>query len=194
MSNPLRKSKLPKVFTTAEASQLGVPRRQLYVWLEQELIESLGRGLFMRAGTKGDPDLIEVAKRAPGATLCLVSALARHDLTDQIPGAIHVALRRSQRQPRTLAPVIWHRFAESTFEVGRKEIRVGAGCTLGLYTPARSIIDAFRIRHLEGGDVAIEALRRWLQSPGNQPAKLLAMARRFPSSEKSIQAALEVLL
>ncbi len=77
---------LPAVFTTREATNLGISGRRLRILREEGLIESLGRGLYLRAGTPGDPDLIEVAMRAPGATLCLTSALAHHDLTDQIKG------------------------------------------------------------------------------------------------------------
>lgn len=194
MPSPLSHSTLPAVFTTQEASRLGLPGHQLYALREKGLIEPLGRGLFMRRGTQGDPELIEVAKRAQGATLCLTSALARHDLTDQIPGSIHVACKRSQRQPRTQAPVTWHRFAEATFDIGREQIEVGGGCTLGLYGPMRSIIDAFRLGHLEGRDVPIEALRRWLRQRGHHPSDLLDMARHFPKAMRSIRVALEILL
>jgi hypothetical protein len=158
------------------------------------VIIPLGGGLFLKASISGDPDLIEVAARAPGATLCLASALARHDLSDEIPDSIHVAIERGRRPPRTRAPVIWHHFDDATFSVGREELRVVDDLTLGIYGPIRTIIDSFRLRHREGQDVAIEALRRWLRRRGSQPSDLLAMLRRFPVAEKSIRAALEVLL
>jgi hypothetical protein len=41
----------------------------------------------------------------------------------------------------------------------------------------RSIIDAARLRHREGPELAYGALRRWLRQPGPSPAELLAMAR-----------------
>ena len=63
-----------------------------------------------------------------------------------------------------------------------------------MYGPIRSIVDTFRLRHIEGQDTAIEALRRWLGRRGNQPTDLLEMARRFPTTEKAIRAALEILL
>ncbi len=65
---------------------------------------------------------------------------------------------------------------------------------IGLYGPERSIIDAFRLRHLEGHELAVEALKRWLRRPGTSPAALLAMARRFPKARPSLQNALEILL
>ncbi len=185
---------LPSVFTSAEAHGSGVSKRQLYSWRDQGLIESLSQGLFMQAGTEGDPDLIEIAARAPSATLCLTSALARHGLTDQIPESIHVAIERSRRPPRTTAPVTWHRFEEASINIDRQEFQVAEGYKLGVYGPMRSIIDTFRLRHLEGHDAAIEALRRWLKHRGNQPSNLLAMVRHFPTAEKSIRTALEVLL
>jgi predicted transcriptional regulator of viral defense system len=182
------------VFRSADIRRLSVSKRQLYGWRDQGLIESLGGGLFMKAETAGDPDLIEIAARAPTATICLISALVRHGLTDQIPATIHVAIERSKRPPRTKAPVSWHRFGEATFSIDREQIHVAEGYRLGLYGATRSVIDMFRLRHIEGHDVATEALRRWIQEPSNQPSALLSMARHFPTTEKPIRTALEVLL
>jgi hypothetical protein len=39
------------------------------------------------------------------------------------------------------------------------------GTAIGIYGPERRIIDAFRLRHREGTDLASGALRRWLCSP-----------------------------
>jgi predicted transcriptional regulator of viral defense system len=187
-------AQLSSVFTRADSTRHGVSKRRLYAWRDAGLIEPLGRGLFMKAGTEGDPDLIEIAVRAPGATLCLTSALARHDLTDQIPGTVHVAIERRRRPPRTAAPVTWHRFAEATFAIDREEFEVTAGHWLGVYGPTRSVIDTFRLRHIQGQDTAVEALRRWLKSRDNQPSKLLEMLHSFPTAVKATRAALEILL
>lgn len=186
--------RLPAVITRADASRLGISKRQLYAWRDEGVITPLGRGLFLKTGTSGDVDLIEIAVRAPGATLCLASALARHGLSDEIPDAVHVAIERGRRPPRTQAPVVWHQFDERTFAVGREELRVISGLTLGIYGPLRTIIDTFRLRHREGQDVAIEALRRWLRKRGSQPSDLLTMLRHFPVTETPIRSALEILL
>lgn len=185
---------LPAVFTRAQADAAGVSKRQLYDWRDTGAVEPLGRGLFLRTGTPGDPDLIEIAVRAPRATLCLRSALARHGLTDEIPEAIHVAIERTQRPPKSGAPVTWHRFDPMTFDIGREEIKVTDGYRIGLYTPARTIIDTFRLRHIEGLDTANKALQRWVRRPRTRPADLLRLAREFPKAEPAIRAALETLL
>jgi predicted transcriptional regulator of viral defense system len=185
---------LPDVFTYSQARGLGLTDRQVYALRDRGEIELLSRGLYRRTDFTGDPDLLEVAARAPEATLCLGTALARHDLTDEIPARIDVALPRTRRQPEVAAPIRWHRFEPDTFDVGRRVIDVG-GLTMGLYSAERSICDAFRLRHLEGSEQAIEALKRWLRRGGSQPSALLRVAKRFgPRAEAPIREALEILL
>jgi predicted transcriptional regulator of viral defense system len=190
-------SLLPATFTYTEARRAGMSDRRLYTLRDRGLIDQIGRGLYRQPDTSSadaDPDLLEISRRAPDATLCLTSALARHGLTDIIPGRIDVALPRGRRHPRTTAPVSWHSFAADTFALGRDSIHLAADDTIGLYTPQRCLIDAFRLRHREGTDIAAEALRRWLRRPGSTPASLITMARAFPAVEPYLRAALEILL
>lgn len=187
---------LPAAFSYSQARAHGLSDRRLYALRDAGLIEQLGRGLFQRADAAGDadPDLIEIAHRAPQATLCLTTALARHGLTDAIPARIDAALPRGHRHPATAAPVSWHAFAADTFGIGREELALTGQTSIGIYNAERCIIDAFRLRHLEGAEPAIEALRRWLRRRGTQPAELLAMARAFPKAEPALRSALEILL
>ena len=187
---------LPATFSYSQARRHGLSDRRLYSLRDAGLIEQLGRGLFQRADATGDADrdLIEIAHRAPRATLCLTTALARHGLTDAIPARIDAALPRGHRHPATAAPVSWHAFAADTFDIGRDQLALTSQTSIGLYNPQRCIIDAFRLRHLEGPEPAIEALRRWLRRRGSQPAELLAMARAFPKAEPALRSALEILL
>ena len=104
---------LPPVFTHADVRSRGISDRQLYEWRDAARIETLGRGIFIRPGLDVDHDLLEISVRAPDATLCLASALARHQLTDDIPSVIDTALPRSLRQPRTNAPVRWQHTAST---------------------------------------------------------------------------------
>jgi hypothetical protein len=185
---------LPAIFTHAEARARGISDRVLYRWRDHAQIDQLARGIFARPHIEADTDLIEIAIRAPEATLCLTTALAHHDLVDDILPAIDVALPRQRRSPKTAAPVTWHRFDAETFTLGRDELLVYGDLVIGIYSPMRSIIDAFRLRHLYGQDQAIEALRRWLREAGNHPSDLLALARHFPTAEPPIRHVLEVLL
>jgi hypothetical protein len=187
---------LPSTFSFSEARERGLSERRLYALRDAGVLEMLGRGLYRRtdAPIEADTDLLEIAHRAAESTLCLTTALARHGLSDAIPGSIDVALPRGHRHPRTQAPVTWHAFAADTFGIGRDELLLADGVSIGLYSVERCIVDAFRLRHLEGPEVAHEALRRWLRRRGTQPATLLAMARSFPKAGPALRTALEIML
>jgi predicted transcriptional regulator of viral defense system len=185
---------LPNAFTYNLARERGLSDRRLKGYVEDGVLERLGHGVYRKAeAPPADLDRIEIALRAPEATLCLTAALSVHDLTDAIPSAIDIALPRSKRPPRVSAPVRWHRFHEDTFLVGRETIEVDEGVALGLYGAERCILDAFRLGHREGQELAAQALRRWLERRGAAPARLLAMARHFPKVEPSLLQALRIL-
>lgn len=185
---------LPNAFSYRLAQERGLSDRSLRCLVAEGTLERMGHGLYRKADAPpADLDRIEIALRAPDAALCLVTALSHHDLTDVIPSTLDVALPRSRRPPRVSAPVRWHRFQEATFHVGREAVEVDEGLSLGIYSAERSIIDAFRLRHLEGEEIAVEALRRWLKQPGARPADLLEMARHFPKAERSLLQALRIL-
>ena len=187
-------STLPAAFTHADALRAGLSDRSLYRMRDAGAVERLARGIYARPGLQADPGLVELALRSPRATLCLTTALARHSLSDDIPPTINAAIPRSQRSRRTAAPVTWHRFDDQTFDIGRDHFLLADSLSIGIYSPIRSIIDAYRLRHLYGIDQAHDALKKWLRIRGNQPAELLAMTKDFPTAEPTIRTALETLL
>jgi predicted transcriptional regulator of viral defense system len=186
---------LPPVFSYSEARAQGHSDHALRKLLAEGAIELLSRGVYRRTSVEtAEIELSEIVLRAPKATLCLTTALSRHDLTDTIPSTIDVALPQGTWLPKLSAPVTWHKFAPATFEIGRETIRID-NHRIGLYDAPRSIIDTFRLRHLEGYELAIEALKRWLRKRGSQPSTLLAMAHRIdPRSEATLRKAMEILL
>jgi predicted transcriptional regulator of viral defense system len=189
------REQLGDTFTYGEAKQAGVGDRRLYALRDSGEIAALGGGVYRWADAPpADPDLIEIAERVPHATLCLETALARHGLIDTIPAAIDVAIPRGSTRPVLRAPSRIHQFDPRTFDLGRQELEVGARRPIGLYSSERSLVDVVRLRHLEGSEVAWEALRRWLRRPGHSPAQLMELAREFPRTEPALRRALEVLL
>jgi predicted transcriptional regulator of viral defense system len=187
---------LPATFTYSEARRSGLSERQLYRLRDDGLIEAVSRGLFRRTDANAlvDIDLLTIARRAPLATLCLTSALARHGLTDEIPATIDMAVPRGKYRPTVPAPVTWHLFDPDTFEIGRTTVLLDDQTSIGLYDAQRSIIDAARLRHREGSELVYGALRRWLVRRGSSPSELLTMARHFPQAERTLREALEILL
>jgi hypothetical protein len=185
---------LPATFTFAEAEDRGLSRRRLQGLQATGAVERIGRGLYRRTDEEPvDHDLIEIAAKAHQPTLCLLSALAWHELTEIIPPVHDVAIPRGAWQPVVSAPVHWHQFDPATFDVGRSEIHLDNTYALGLYDAPRSIIDAFRLRRVAGPEVANEAVRRWLRR-GGQPAELMRLTKIFPAARPSVLHTLQVLL
>jgi hypothetical protein len=130
--------------------------------------------------------------KAHQPTLCLISALARHELTDAIPSVHDVAVPRGVWRPLVSAPVHWHQFDVSTFDIGRDKLHVNETHTIGLYDAPRSIVDAYRLRHEVGPEIANEALRRWLRH-GGKPAELMHLTKDFRAARPAVLNALQIL-
>lgn len=188
---------LPDFLRYQDFKPLRLSRHKLNHLISTREYERIAPGVFLRAGSIDDTTAawMAIAAKKPEATLCLLSALALHDLTDEIPSSSDIAVPRGAH-PVTIryAPISWHRFAADTFEVGRTMHSLPSGLRIGLYSPERTIIDLFRLRHEWGSDIAVGALKRWLGQRGNSPSTLLNLAGDFPDARPSLQTALEILL
>ncbi|NES20341.1 MAG: hypothetical protein F6K41_15760 [Symploca sp. SIO3E6] len=183
-----------ETFTRSQALSAGMTKYRLYRLLDEGFLIPLGVGVYRWSEAEPiDLNLVEIAQRCPQATLCLETALARHNLTDQIPSHIDIAVPRESSRIRFQSPVQLHYFDQKTFDLGRTSISIGDGKKIGLYTPERSIIDVVRLRHDHGKELAWDALRRWLKKRGSSPAKLIRLAEKIHGTEKALRAALEVL-
>src|SRR5665647_544657 len=121
---------LPDTFTTATARGRGVHPRDLYAWRDSGEVVELSRGVFRRADAEAAslPDLLAVAYRAPRAIVCCVSAAAVHGLTDELPGAVQIAVAARSHPPRIeYPPTSVFRFDEATFEVGMSHVDAAPG-------------------------------------------------------------------
>jgi predicted transcriptional regulator of viral defense system len=185
-------AELPDTFRYSEALEQ-ISERQLRRLLADGRITVVSRGLYRKSEWLGDDGLIEIAAKSPQATICLRSALARHDLIDDIPAELDIAVPRGSWTPATMAPVRWRSFDPATFSIGRDLLDIGGGRSIGIYSAERSIVDAFRLRHLDGADLANEALKRWLRR-GGQPSELLRIAKAFPRTVTPLRQTLEILL
>lgn len=189
-------SKLPQqVFRQTEAARAGINSRDLYRLRDAGAVEQISRGLYRRTDTPAvDLDLLEIALRSRTATICLTSALAHHGLVDAVPSRTDIAIPRGTRAPVTIAAVRWHRFDSASFDLGRAELPVeGAETTIGIYSAERSIVDAYRLRGIEGYEIATEALRNWLRRRDSNPSSLVVIAEGLPRASSPLRQALEFL-
>lgn len=188
---------LPDLLSYDDLGSEGLTRHGLNRLIESGEFERIAPGLFLRSGLTDDTTAawIAITRKRPEATLCLLTALSLHELTDEIPARNDIAIPRGT-QPVTvhLAPIAWHRFDADTFNIGRNEHPLPDGSSIGLYSAERTLIDLFRLRHAWGSDLALGALKQWLRGRGNSPTSLLTMAENFPKARPAIHHALEVLL
>lgn len=183
-------------FRVAEAEHAGVPRYELYRLRARGDLVSVGRGVFRRAGAtvSSNADLAVACARIPHGVICLNSALAYWDLSDEMPSAVHVAVPRGAHRPRVEHPAVEiHVFAAATFALERRREITETGEHLSIYSPERTVVDSMRLAHRVGRDMALQALNRYLRRQDAQPRRLLAIARRL-GGRRRIAEALEVVL
>jgi predicted transcriptional regulator of viral defense system len=145
----------------SEALRAGITRHMLYSLRDKGIIERLSRGVYqlMELAPISNPDLVTISLRFPNAVICLVSALAYHDITTQIPHSISVAVPRSSRMPRLDSPPIdAHRFSDEAYDSGIEEHRID-GVPVRVYSPEKTLADCFKFRNKIGMDIVLEALR-----------------------------------
>ena len=167
------------VLRTGEAISAGIHPQTLYEMRDSGIIECLSRGVYRLANLEplGNPDLVSVAMRVPDGVICLISALAFHDLTTQIPHEVYVAVRRESRPPRIdYPPVRVFRYSDAIFGAGA-DTHLLDGVSVKIYGREKTVADCFRYRNRIGTDVAIEALRFYLERPRMDIDALMGFAR-----------------
>jgi len=164
---------------TAEALRLGIHPRTLYALRDSGALQQLSRGLYRLADLPplSNPDLVLVAHKLPQAVICLVSALAFHELTTQVPHRVDVALRSGSAQPTLDYPPLrtfW--FSGPAWSEG-VEVHQIDDTPVRIYGPEKSVADSFKYRRKIGLDVAVEALKLYRQHREFDVGKLLHFAR-----------------
>lgn len=168
MSTPIERAR--KTFRThggtlraTEALAAGIHPRTLYAMRDGGEVEALARGVYRLGNLPplGNPDLATVAKRVPHGVICLISALAYHELTTQVPHEIHVAISRTARRPLlNYPPMRTYRFSAATFNAG-VDIHTIDGIPVHVYCAEKTLADCFKYRNKIGMDVVLEAIRTY---------------------------------
>jgi predicted transcriptional regulator of viral defense system len=183
-------------FRVADAVDVGVSSSTVHRLRDEGVLEAAGRGVVRLAGSGIGmlSDLAVVSARVPEGTICLNSALAFWDLTDEIPARVHVAVPRGMWRPKITEPAtVVHTFDARTFELERQQARTDADEPFWIYTAERTIVDAIRLSRWVGQDVALQALRRYVSQRGASPAHLAELARELGGRAR-LRPALEALL
>lgn len=145
----------------SEALKLGITRYTLYSLRDKGIIERVSRGVYrlVELPPVSNPDLVTVSLRFPNAVICLVSALAFHNITTQVPHAVSVAVPRKSRTPcLDFPPIQVHKFSAETYNSGIEEHLIDE-VSVKVYNPEKTLADCFKFRNKIGIDVTLEALK-----------------------------------
>jgi predicted transcriptional regulator of viral defense system len=165
----------------AELRAHGVTPSTLSRMVEAGDVVRLGRGLYQLADAPVDSrhELALAAKRVPKGVICLVSALAFHGLTDQLPRRVWVAIGSRDWRPTVDQPLL--RIVRLSPDLLSQDIERHAidGAEVKVFGAGRSVIDAFRWERTVGRNLAIESLREALRQRKATPAQLAETAGRL---------------
>ena len=159
------------------------------------VIEKLSRGLYRLTELPplGEPDIVSVCKRVPNGVICLISALAFHEITTQVPHEVYLAVARNAMVPRIdYPPVRVFRFSDHSYSEGIGLQKVD-DITIHVYSPAKTLADCFKYRNKIGLEIAVEALKRYRESKLFSVEEILYFAR-ICRVEKVMRPYLEALL
>ncbi len=140
----------------------------------------LSRGVYQMPDADLDPNhnLAEATKRMPKGVVCLVSALAFHGLTDQLPPRVWMAIGPKDWAPRRSGTGI--RIVRFTDRLLRESIETHAieGVSVKVFGVAKTVADCFRRRGKVGLSVAIEGLQEALRQRKATPAEIVRQAEK----------------
>jgi len=166
---------------TAEAIRLGIHPRTIYQLRDEGLLEQLAKGIYrlIEVPDFSEPDLVLVSKKIPQGIICLISALAYHEITTQIPHLEYPPLR-------------YFRYSEKVYNSGVETKLIG-GYPVKIYNIEKTLADCVKFRNKIGMDVVIEALKMYWQRKGTQIDKLYEYAK-INRIEKILQPIMETIV
>ena len=157
----------------ADLATTGIAREYLPRMAHKGLIQRIARGRYRLPDTEitEHHDLALFAAQVPNGVVTLISALSFHNIGMQIPHQIWVAVKAHGRAPKLdYPPLRYHYYSGAAYELGIEYHKI-EGVAVKVYSPAKTVVDCFRLRSKVGLDVALEALKEGWQ------------ARRFGADE-----------
>jgi len=162
-------------FTSQEAKDLGVTSATLAHYVKTGELIRLTRGVYKGVNAPSMEefrweDLTIAMAKVKNGVICLTTALAIYELTDEIPRQHWIAIHNDTRH-RTNSSIRIVRMRN--IELGKATIRIN-GVTLSIFDPERTIVDAFRFLSIE---TAIKALRNALALTGKKKINIAKLRK-----------------
>lgn len=158
------------ILRARDLEKVGVSRTSLARLERAGCVTRSARGVYVLADREVAPHhgLAVAQQRVPHGVICLLSALAFHELTATVPHEVWIAIDPKARLPRaSWPPLRVVRFSEQARRgPGIVVVRIDR-TTVHITSPARTVVDAFKYRNKIGIDVAVEALKAFRTTRGN---------------------------
>jgi predicted transcriptional regulator of viral defense system len=164
----------------AEFRSSGITAATVSRMVQDGEVVRLTRGLYQLTDAQLDTShsLAEAAKRLPKGVVCLVSALAFHGLTDQLPKKVWLAIGKKDWEPKPDGtPIRIVRFTDKLLAEG-VETHLIEAVPVKVFGAARTVADCFRHRSKVGLSVAIGGLQEALRQRKATPAEIARQAER----------------
>ena len=192
LTNFLKKQGLA---TYTDIMKAGFKRTDVNTLIRSKKAHKVGRNLYKldRGPSESNPDLTIVSIKAPRAVVCLISALAFHEATDEIPRQVDLAIPNNSRANKIdYPPVHYYRFAKEAWNVGIEKYKIGHH-TVRIYSLAKTVADCFKFRNKIGVDVARSALKTAVTEK-HVPAKEIMHYAKICRVHNIVKPMLETLL
>jgi predicted transcriptional regulator of viral defense system len=166
-------------------------------------VVQLSRGLYQLPDASLDVhhSLAEAAKLIPNGVICLTSALAFHELTDEIPASVWVAIGPRDWRPEVTRPRVQiMRHGTKIFDKGH-DTHLIEKVPVRIYSPAKTVVDLFYHGRVQkswyaseaGLTKAVRGMKEALRQKKATPAQIAGYAVEAGIWEKIVQPRLEVL-
>ncbi len=146
--------------------------------LDSGRIQKVDRALYRLSDgfTLSYPDLVAVSIKVSKGVVCLLSALAFHEATSEIPHYVNIAIPRGAYANKiNYPPVKFYHFSSKAWKAGIEKHEI-EGYQIKVYCLAKTIADCFKFRNKIGMDVAREALKIAITEKGVQPKEIMQYA------------------
>ena len=158
-------------------------------------IEKIAKGLYRITDYKPDvyPDYTLASLQATRGIICLISALSFHEVTNEIPGHVDIAIPTGTRANSIdYPPIQFYRFSLKTWSVGIEKHQIG-NHEIKVYNLAKTIADCFKFRNRIGINIARDALKTAITEKGTNPKEIMKYAK-ICRVNKIIKPILETLI
>ncbi|MBI4041976.1 MAG: hypothetical protein HY391_00720, partial [Deltaproteobacteria bacterium] len=164
-------------FSTKDAKGYGIHPSLLTYYHKNGVLDRIAPGFYKVHDAELNvpfewEDLILTTLSIPNGIICLISALALYELSDQIPRKFWIAIANDRHPPKRQG-VRYVRMRN--MELGRTTIQLGE-FTLPIFDKERTVVDSFRHLSIE---IAIKSLQDYLKQDNPDFNKLSEYAQKL---------------